>query len=323
MIPRQLFVRQLVHRKQRPQSRILRLFNLFQAVFYQNAVFVGKLHHIPHRGKPCKGQKLLHKRPFCLFRHRACPAHPVKIKRHHLIGYHRAADPFVWVRTVLLIRIHHRIRRRKGLYPAAVLPRLIRHLVMIRHNHRHAKRLRRRYLRRRRNAVVTGQKRVNAVPGGLLNQPPVKSVTVRNTIGNHHIRQPAADFQTYLQYVSRADAVNVIVPDHAYPFLFFRLPNKNLRRLFGVFQKRRIVQVLCGCVKEFLNLFLPHHIPVPYDPGDHGINVKPLCYLVKIRLLGGNHPFTHKKSLRKATYIVTFSEGNLQYFVSQSRLSSD
>ena len=300
MIPRQFFIRQLIHGKQCPQPRIGRLFNLPESVFHHNTVFIGKLHHISHCGKPGKSQKLPHKCCFPFLRHRTRPAHPLKINLHQFIGYYCTADSLIRIGTAALLRVNHRICLRQRLCPAAVLPYLIGHLVMIRHDHRHAKSFRTGGLGEGCNAVIAGQNRFYTIMGRLFNQPLAQSVSVRDAMGNHRIHCRAAGFQTGRQYVSGTDAVDVIVPDHAYPALSLCLFAQNPRRLISIFQKRRIVHIRHCAVKEFLHFFLPHHISVPYDSGNYRINVKPLRYSVKIRLLGGYHPFSHKNALRKS-----------------------
>ena len=139
-----------IYLHQCPQSLVGGVFHMGQPEFYNNPVFIQKLHNVTYRGKSGHFQKLFQKRLFLL-----CKLQPPVKGFHYLIGHHRAANPFIRICIPFLLRINHRIGRRQYVFPFPICF-LIRNLMVIGHNHRHPFFLSQPYLGFCRDAVVTG-----------------------------------------------------------------------------------------------------------------------------------------------------------------------
>ena len=165
--------------------------------------------------------------------------------------------------------------------------------MMIRHDHRHAERLRTGDLGLSRNPVVAGYDSVRPRSPRLLDQMVVESVTVMNPMGDRRVHGRPAVSQSRQQYVSGADAVDIIIPYDPDPFPAGDLLPHDLCPFLCIRQQERIVQILQRAVKKPVDRFLPDDIPVADDPGDHRIDPELFRYCIEVRFLGGHHPFGH------------------------------
>ena len=120
----------------------------------------------------------------------------------------------------------------------------------------------------RRNAVVTGHNRINAVRDRALHQAQIQPIAVRNAVRNIIVRSGAERPQPPHQDVGRADAVNVIVADDANRRSAPYLLRQNADALRHIRQQRAARYVIQGAGQIFADFFF-RDAPVNQNPRQH------------------------------------------------------
>lgn len=140
--------------------------------------------------------------------------------------------------------IHQGVRRGQKVPLVPVRVRLRLNVVVVRDHHRHPQLPGQPNLLDGRNAVVTGQDRVDPVPGRRPDDGLVDPVAVPDPIRYLVVRLSPQPAQPPVQDVGGADAVDVIVPHNAYPLTVPDLFLQNLNRPVHVGQKPRIIHLV-------------------------------------------------------------------------------
>ena len=155
----------------------------------------------------------------------------------------------------------------------------------------HSQLLRKLELAHRRDAVVTGQNGVHPVRRGRPDNGLVDPVAVLHPVRDLIVHGRPKALQPPVQDVGGADPVDVVVPHDADSGPCGDLPIQDFHRPFHIRQQARIIHLLHVPEEITPDGLLPHHVPVADNPRRHRADVEFRPDLIKIRLLGVQHPF--------------------------------
>ena len=194
---------------------------------------------------------------------------------------------------IVYLGVHHGIRRRKDIFPAAVLFFLKGNLVVVCDDHTDAGLLCSADSFRRSDAVVTGQDQADPVLRGVFRHLRIHPVTVPDPVGEDHIRLCSAGRERMHEDIRGTDSVHIIVSDHA-----DRLPRTDLSAqdadcLVHVRQKQGIVQIGQGPPQKSPRLFNSDHIAVADQTRQHLRDSTGLCNSPEVLFFLINHPLCH------------------------------
>ena len=255
-----------------------------QPLLDEDAVLPGQVHHIPHRGDGDIFHQIIH-----VFR---VLLHHIVERFHQLVGYRRAAQPFERIGAVRLMRVNHRVRPWQYIFSLPV-HLSIWHLMVVRDDDGQSVVLSVGNLFRRRDAVVTCNDGVNAVPDRAVDEVDIESVAVPDAvrdIGIHIRPQPG---ESLLQDISGVHSVDVIIPDDADRLFLPYLLRQNLHCPVHVLHQHPVREVRNGPVQVQLHRIVPQDVPVADEPRQDGRDVVFFCNPVEIRFLHRNKPSFH------------------------------
>ena len=284
-----MICRQPVHRHtstfhQSFQPMIASPFQHLKPLFYKNTVLTHQVHHIPDRSN----RHIFHQIIYIVH----IPLHHLIKSLHQLISYRSAAEPFERIFTVRPVRINYRIRLGHQIFTLSPCIQ-IGHLVMIRHDYRKSHLLSISNLIHSCDSIITGNNRIDSVIQGPVDQHPVQSVPILDSVWNVRIHLAPQPGNSLLQYISRVHPIYIIIPDYPDRRPLTDLLRQNLHRLIHILHQHTIKKICNRSIQIKSNLLIRNHIPVPNQPRQNRRNPIPLPNPIKIRLLHRNKPLFH------------------------------
>ena len=185
--------------RQCPKTRILRLSELFQPFLHKNSVLPCQIDDVTDSGESSELKKLF-----------------LSVTAHCKDQFPcngSTTEFFKRVRTVLLFRIHDSIGSIRN----------SQHFMMIRHDNSQPQFFGYTDLLSRRDSVITCHDGIDAVLGGLPYQICIDPVPVRDAVRNLDVHICPQLGESFFKNKGRHDAVDIIIADDPYAFLFRNL----------------------------------------------------------------------------------------------------
>ena len=114
----------------------------------------------------------------------------------------------------------------------------------------------------RRDPIIAGHDRVNAIVDGPVDEQPIEPVPVFDPVRDICVHIRAESGQSFLEDISCIYAVDVIVPDHTDPHLLPDLLREDLHRPVHILHQHTVVQIRDRPVQIEVNGIIPDDIPV-------------------------------------------------------------